>query len=63
MSFVPIKPNQLAFGSLNANQRSTKSVDLLNKPCNESAPDPLGGGTYSLQSVSTTLEKGSGSRD
>jgi len=28
-----------------------------------SAPDPFGGGTYNLQSISATPEKGSGSRD
>jgi len=60
MLFAPIKPNQLAFGSLNANQSSTKSV---NKLCNGSAPDPFGGGAYNLQWISTTPEKGSGTRD
>jgi len=30
---------------------------------NRSASDPFGGGAYNLQSISTTLEKESGSQD
>jgi len=77
-SFAPIisiQPNQLAFGSLNANQRSTKSVDLepndvmeayilsMMEVIQTTCPDPFGGGAYNLQSISATSEKGSGSRD
>ena len=40
-SFMPITLNQLAFGSLNANQQYTKSVYLQNKPCYGSSSDPF----------------------